>query len=92
MISGGAAGVDQLAERWAWENNTPLRIIKPDYTRHGNQAPILRNLQIVEAADRIFALWDGQSAGTRMALDYARKQGKPVVCQMIQDEQQLSLF
>jgi hypothetical protein len=92
VISGGATGVDQLAERWAKENGKLLRVIRPAYAQHGKQAPLLRNLQIMEAAETVYILWDGNSRGTKQAMDYAHKLGKPVVCKVVPHEKQLSLF
>ena len=53
IVSGGARGVDTLAEHWADQNNIPKVIFKPDYKRHGRAAPIKRNVLIVEAADLV---------------------------------------
>ena len=92
VISGGAAGVDTLAEQWAQENGVPLTVFRPNYARHGKQAPLLRNLQIIDAAEAVYVLWDGKSQGTRTAMDYARRKGKPVVCRQIANSQQGRLF
>jgi predicted Rossmann fold nucleotide-binding protein DprA/Smf involved in DNA uptake len=34
IISGGAKGVDTLAEEWAKTENIPVEVIKPDYLRY----------------------------------------------------------
>lgn len=75
LISGGAAGVDQLAETWAKEHGVPVQSIRPDYTRYGRAAPLVRNREIVKQAEMVIALWDGTSKGTKYTIDYARKQG-----------------
>ena len=36
------------------------------------------SLAFVEASDLVVAFWDGSSAGTKHALDYARTRGTPV--------------
>ncbi len=77
IVSGGAKGADTLAKEFAKENNLPIIEYLPDYKTHGRQAPILRNIQIVENCDFLIAFWDGTSRGTKFTIDYARKKGVP---------------
>lgn len=79
LISGGAVGVDTLAERYADGHMIPKLIIRPDYARYGRYAPLKRNEMIVEASDLIVAVWDGKSRGTRYTMDYANRLGKRLV-------------
>jgi len=76
IISGGAKGIDTLAEKYADENNIPKLIIKPEYEKYGKSAPLRRNKTIVENSDILVAIWDGSSNGTKFAIDYAKKIGK----------------
>lgn len=78
LVSGGAMGVDTLAEEYAKEHGLPIRIIRPNYELFGKRAPLLRNRQIVECADLVVAVWDGQSPGTSYTIDYAHERGVPV--------------
>ena len=78
IVTGGARGIDTLAERWADENNCPKLIIRPEYGRYGRSAPVVRNKVIVDVADMVVAVWDGKSPGTRFTIEYARESGKPV--------------
>lgn len=78
LISGGARGIDTLAEQWADRNNIPKLIIKPDYNKYGRSAPIRRNRTIVEAADFVLAIWDGKSRGTKFTIDYAKERDIPI--------------
>ena len=78
IISGGARGIDTLAEEWAEKNGIPKTIIKPEYERFKRGAPLKRNEKIVELADVIIALWDGKSRGTKFTIDYAKKVKKEV--------------
>jgi hypothetical protein len=71
IISGGAKGIDTLAEKWAKENMIKTIIFKPEYDRYGKGAPLRRNHTIVENADLIYAFWDGESRGTKHTIDYA---------------------
>ncbi len=78
IISGGARGIDTLAEKYADKNGIPKIIIKPDYKKYGRYvAPLKRNAVIVKLADVIIALWDGKSRGTKYTIDHAKKCGKP---------------
>jgi predicted Rossmann fold nucleotide-binding protein DprA/Smf involved in DNA uptake len=78
IVSGGAKGVDSLAEKWAKERGIKTLIFLPDYAGFGKGAPLRRNHAIVENADMILAFWDGKSKGTRYTIDLARKMGKKV--------------
>ena len=78
IISGGARGIDRAAEAYADAHGLAKRIFLPDYQKFGRRAPLLRNEQIVQAADLIIAIWDGASRGTKYTIDYAKKAGKPV--------------
>ena len=78
LVSGGAAGVDRAAEELAALLSLPMRRFFPDYERHGRQAPLMRNLQIIDYADEILAFWDGQSRGTMHSVAECIRRGKPV--------------
>jgi hypothetical protein len=78
IISGGARGIDSQAEAYAKRHGLPLCVFRPDYQTHGRQAPLLRNFDIIDAADYIVAIWDGKSRGTLHALNYAKRKKKPV--------------
>ncbi len=80
IISGGAKGVDTLAEEFADKNKLTKHIIRPNYKKYtGKSAPIIRNKQIIQEADVVLALWDGQSKGTEFSINYAKKLNKEVV-------------
>jgi predicted Rossmann fold nucleotide-binding protein DprA/Smf involved in DNA uptake len=76
IVSGSAEGADALAERYAAENNIPVKIFKPDWVKHGHAAGQIRNEQIVVYADKVIAILDGISSGTRCSIDLATEQGK----------------
>lgn len=42
-------------------------------------APLKRNVQIIEKADKVVAFWDGASHGTSNSLQLAKEQGKPTM-------------
>lgn len=78
IISGGAKGIDSLAERYADIKGIDKIIFKPEYNRYGKGAPIIRNKKIVEEADEVIAIWNGSSRGTKFTIEYAKKIGVPV--------------
>lgn len=77
LISGGARGVDQIAEEIARENGWAIEQYLPDWDRHGKKAGILRNADMVNVADAVIALWDGTSRGTKSSIDFADRKGIP---------------
>ena len=81
IVSGGAAGVDTCAAEYAKANGISLTEFLPQYDKYGRGAPIVRNKQIVDYADKVIAFWDGSSRGTASVIKYARKTGKP--CEII---------
>ena len=76
IISGGAAGVDTLAEEYADKHRISKLILRPHYELYGKAAPIKRNAQMVEICDKVIVFWDGKSKGTKHTIDYAKKTGK----------------
>lgn len=78
IISGGARGIDSLAEKYADENNIEKIVFKPNYEKYGRRAPLLRDKLIVDEAELIIAIWDGKSLGTKFTIDYAKKKGKKI--------------
>ena len=76
IITGGAKGVDTLAEVYAREQGIPTVTVKPAYERYGRAAPILRDEEMVDMADAVLVIWDGVSRGSKHTADYARKRGK----------------
>lgn len=86
IISGGAQGIDTLAEQYADKKRIDKLIMRPKYNIYGKGAPLKRNEQMVEICDAVLAVWDGRSRGTRYTLDYARKQNKKII-EIIQNKE-----
>lgn len=78
IISGGAIGIDTLAEEVADKRRISKSIIRPEYDKYGKKAPLIRNKEIVERAELVIAFWDGKSRGTKFTIDYAKKLNKEV--------------
>jgi uncharacterized phage-like protein YoqJ len=78
IITGGAKGVDALAEHYADSHRLSKTVIRPKYEKYGKAAPLKRNELMVELADEVIALWDGISRGTKYTVEYAKKKNKTV--------------
>ena len=75
VLSGKAKGVDILGELWARENNISVEGFLPDWKRYGRAAGLKRNIEMIENADALIAIWDGKSRGTAHTIKEARKKG-----------------
>lgn len=88
IVSGKAPGADTLGEKYAKDNNYPIKpfpakwndfsepcIIK--YRKNGSKFNALagpnRNQLMANYADCLIAFWDGRSAGTKDMIDKASK-------------------
>ena len=78
IISGGAGGIDSLAEEYADFHRLSKHIIRPRYDLYGRAAPLKRNEQMVDIADAVLVIWDGSSKGTQYTLKYTKKMNKPL--------------
>ena len=76
IISGGAKGIDTLAEQYADTHRISKLILRPSYSRYGRSAPLKRNEQMVDLADHVLVIWDGTSKGTLHTIEYARQKNK----------------
>lgn len=78
IISGGAKGVDALAEQYADKHRISKLILRPKYKLYRRRAPLIRNDEMVDMCDKVLVFWDGKSKGTKHTIDYAKKTGKPL--------------
>lgn len=78
IISGGAKGIDALAEAYADAHKISKLILRPRYARYGKGAPLRRNEEMVDLADMVLIIWDGRSKGTQYTMRDAEKKGKPI--------------
>ena len=78
IISGGASGIDSLAEQYADAHHISKYILRPRYDIFGRAAPLRRNEQMVDIADAVLVIWNGQSKGTHYILKYTQKKNKPI--------------
>lgn len=87
IISGGARGADTLAEQYADENKIQKLILPADWDKHGRGAGFIRNKDIVDKCDKLFAFWDGESKGTRHSMDLAIQQKKQIFVEMYNENE-----
>ena len=86
IISGGAKGIDTLAEQYADQHKMSKTILRPRYDLYGKAAPIKRNQEMVDMADMVLLIWDGRSRGTKATEQYAEKMQKRVVVVICKQE------
>ena len=79
IITGGAKGVDTIAEEYADKHKISKLVLRPDYKKYGKAAPLLRNKIMVDIADRVIIIWDGKSRGTKHTIDYAKSKDKATI-------------
>ncbi len=78
IISGGAKGIDTLSEQYANDNNIPTKIHYAEWEKFGKSAGMIRNEYIINDADKIIAIWDGFSKGTKNSINHAKRLKKPL--------------
>lgn len=85
VISGGAIGIDTIAEQWAKSNKIEFVAYLPNWKLYGKTAGFVRNKEMVNACDIVFAFWDGKSKGTLHTINYAQSIGRKCIVHLIED-------
>ena len=83
VISGGADGMDRLAEQYADLHRLSKYVLRPQYKLYGRAAPLKRNEQMVDMADTVLVIWNGHSKGTQYTLRYAKTRNKPLALVLV---------
>lgn len=75
IIQGAAAGADEYAVYWAFDNDVRCCSFPADWETHGKKAGVLRNLRMLEEGkpDVVIAFPGGK--GTAHMIEVARKAG-----------------
>ena len=92
IITGGAVGVDYSAYLFAKRNNLSISIIRPNYSKFGKIAPLIRNNKIIDSCDSVLAIWDGYSKGTIHAIRVAKRKNKPVKVIVIKNKFEYKIY
>lgn len=69
--------LDQTGHRWAQAHDFPVVHFFPSWDRFGKSAGVARNIEMGKYADRLLAIWDGESRGTKQMIDWMQMYGKP---------------
>lgn len=80
IISGGAAGADSMAQRFAKEYGYDISIKYPKYWKYGKPATFIRNKAIAENSDIVVAFYQKgrfQQGGTSNTIKWAKELGVP---------------
>lgn len=85
VISGGANGIDTIAERWAKKHKIEFVAYLANWKIFGKKAGFMRNKDMVDACDIVFAFWDGKSKGTLDSITYAYSIGRKCIVHLVQD-------
>lgn len=89
IVSGGARGVDRMAEIHARKHHIPVKVIPANWNRYGKQAGFIRNSEIIRNCHAVLAILDGKSRGTLDSLNKAKSEGKESLIIRTNDGQNL---
>jgi hypothetical protein len=79
IVSGGAAGADTMATRWATEHGVTMVVYRANWAVHGRAAGPIRNRHIVARATHVLAFPNHLGRGTQHAIGIARAAKKPLI-------------
>jgi hypothetical protein len=87
LVSGGAAGVDSLGEKWAAQHGVQIKRFPANWSKYGKRAGPIRNAEMADYIQlhglewrgcALIAVWDGTSRGTEHMINDAKAKGIPV--------------
>ena len=78
IVSGGAPGIDALAQLVAKQLRLKFVCFLPDYAIYGKGAPMVRNQKIVAYSDLVLAFWNNRSSGTKFMIRQCLQENKPL--------------
>ena len=77
IVSGKARGPDTIGEEWANLERIPVKEFPADWDNWGKSAGFIRNEEMANYADELFAFWDGKSQGTKHMIKSMLERNKP---------------
>jgi len=78
IVTGGATGAESLGERYAGDCGLVVKQYLADWERYGRGAKVIRNTQMIDAADQAVFFWDGKNKGIAELIEKAEAKGIPV--------------
>lgn len=83
IVSGGARGADELAERYAEEHGYKCIVFPAKWDELGKRAGYIRNIQMHDFISHFqkrgcAAFWDGKSKGTKHNFELAKQFNNPL--------------
>lgn len=90
LISGGTSGVDSIAEKFAKDNKINTTILRPCWEKFGEQAPFVRNADIIAKADKCIIIWDGTSEYTENDIELCEQMKKPYYLYNVKTDTKIS--
>ena len=77
IVSGDARGVDTMAAEWGAAHNAIVKHFPASWNLYGSNAGYIRNAEMGEYADKLIAIWDGKSPGTKHMIQTMKFRKKP---------------
>lgn len=91
ILTGGAHGVDAIAEEYAHLRGIRLQVFQAEWWKHGQKAGPLRNREMARQGDALVLVWDGHSHGSRSMRVEAQRAGLPIHEVVVQPDGQAGL-
>lgn len=86
IITGGGAGVEQLALLYATRNGIDPKVIPPNIARDGRRDAFkFRNIEIADKADHVLILWNGYGEWFKDLIPTIIQRGKHLDIRAIDD-------
>ena len=83
VYSGGAKGVDEMAEKYCVHHSIPITIHYAQWKKYGKAAGPIRNELIVKNSDIILAFPRKGGKGTQNAIKIAKRHAKEVYAKWV---------
>lgn len=78
IISGGAGGIDTLAEIYAKQHGIPFQEYPADWKKFGKRAGPIRNKEMADDIHAAIVIWNGISKGTADYIKQVEIRNKPL--------------
>ncbi len=75
VVSGCASGADRLGEKYAIENNIPIKKFPAQWNTYGKSAGYKRNVEMAEYSDALIVIIENNSRGSTHMKNIAEKAG-----------------